>query len=85
MLFYFYLQESETYLFECGRWLARDEDDGQIVRELAPVSKVAEKIGPHGKVKRQESKLTDTLKSKSLSVHKIVLDHHQLFLNLDYI
>lgn len=26
-----------NYLFVCHRWLARDEDDGQIVRELVPV------------------------------------------------
>ena len=26
-----------NYLFMCNRWLARDEDDGQIVRELVPV------------------------------------------------
>ena len=25
-----------NYLFVCNRWLARDEDDGQIVRELVP-------------------------------------------------
>ena len=26
-----------NYLFVCNRWLARDEDDGQIVRELVPM------------------------------------------------
>ena len=26
-----------NYQFVCNRWLARDEDDGQIVRELVPV------------------------------------------------
>ncbi|XP_015749537.1 PREDICTED: lipoxygenase homology domain-containing protein 1-like, partial [Acropora digitifera] len=26
-----------NYLFMCNRWLARDEDDGQIVRELVPM------------------------------------------------
>lgn len=26
-----------NFLFVCNRWLARDEDDGQIVRELVPV------------------------------------------------
>lgn len=28
---------STTIFFVCNRWLARDEDDGQIVRELVPV------------------------------------------------
>lgn len=25
-----------NYIFPCGRWLAKGEDDGQIVRELIP-------------------------------------------------
>jgi hypothetical protein len=25
------------YLFVCNRWLAKDEDDGQTVRELVPM------------------------------------------------
>ena len=29
--------DEHHYLFVCNRWLARDEDDGQIVRELVPV------------------------------------------------
>ena len=29
--------DDNNYLFVCNRWLARDEDDGQIVRELVPV------------------------------------------------
>ncbi|XP_022094211.1 lipoxygenase homology domain-containing protein 1-like isoform X2 [Acanthaster planci] len=29
-------QETTKYLFVCNRWLARSEDDGQIVRELVP-------------------------------------------------
>ncbi|XP_054253211.1 lipoxygenase homology domain-containing protein 1 [Indicator indicator] len=31
------LKESTTYYFPCQRWLAVEEDDGQIVRELVPV------------------------------------------------
>jgi len=27
-------KEKEKYVFECNRWLAEDEDDGSIVREL---------------------------------------------------
>ena len=29
--------DEHNYLFVCNRWLARDEDDGQIVRELVPM------------------------------------------------
>ena len=28
------LSESRTYEFQCNRWLAKDEDDGSIIREL---------------------------------------------------
>nr|XP_021394578.1 lipoxygenase homology domain-containing protein 1 [Lonchura striata domestica] len=31
------LKESTTYYFPCQRWLAVEEDDGQIARELVPV------------------------------------------------
>ncbi|XP_051659728.1 lipoxygenase homology domain-containing protein 1 [Manacus candei] len=31
------LKESTTYYFPCQRWLAVEEDDGQIIRELVPV------------------------------------------------
>ncbi|MCJ8735061.1 hypothetical protein PDJAM_G00242560 [Pangasius djambal] len=30
-------KDDTTYYFPCNRWLAVDEDDGQIVRELVPV------------------------------------------------
>ena len=29
-------QDDGKYIFLCNRWLARNEDDGQIVRELVP-------------------------------------------------
>ncbi|XP_028314075.1 lipoxygenase homology domain-containing protein 1 isoform X3 [Gouania willdenowi] len=31
------IKEDMTYYFPCNRWLAVDEDDGQIARELVPV------------------------------------------------
>ncbi|XP_053543932.1 lipoxygenase homology domain-containing protein 1 [Ictalurus punctatus] len=31
------LKEETTYFFPCQRWLAVDEDDGQLARELVPV------------------------------------------------
>ncbi|XP_032531612.1 lipoxygenase homology domain-containing protein 1 [Chiroxiphia lanceolata] len=31
------LKESTTYYFPCQRWLAVEEDDGQVIRELVPV------------------------------------------------
>jgi len=29
------LQSDEELMFRCQRWLSRDEDDGEICRELA--------------------------------------------------
>lgn len=31
------ISSSVRYYFPCNRWLAVDEDDGQIARELVPV------------------------------------------------
>ena len=28
------MSTKEKYTFNCGRWLAKDEDDGAIVREI---------------------------------------------------
>ena len=28
-------KENQTYHFPCERWLAKDEDDGSLVRELS--------------------------------------------------
>jgi len=58
------VQGSEKYLFPCGRWLARDEDDGEIVRELVPTQLVTERLTKSGQLKRTDSELKDTLKSK---------------------
>ena len=41
-------QEVTKSVFVCNRWLARSEDDGQIVRELVPTDE-------HGKVLRRNS------------------------------
>lgn len=32
-------EEDCNYIFPCNRWLAKGEDDGQIVRELVPYDK----------------------------------------------
>uniref|UniRef100_H2ZAW6 PLAT domain-containing protein n=1 Tax=Ciona savignyi TaxID=51511 RepID=H2ZAW6_CIOSA len=60
---------SETSTFTCGRWLARDEDDGEIVRELVPTKIVKEQVTKSGKLKRSESKLDDALKNQQYKVH----------------
>ena len=33
---------NEKFLFPCERWLAKDEDDGSLMRELACVTKVSD-------------------------------------------
>ncbi|PIK54821.1 putative lipoxygenase-likey domain-containing protein 1-like [Apostichopus japonicus] len=45
--------ETTKYLFVCNRWLARSEDDGQIVRELVPTDE-------QGKVLRKNSLIMNT-------------------------
>ena len=36
--------ELKRWICECNRWLARDEDDGKIERELLPIELSANKI-----------------------------------------
>lgn len=53
---------SKKFTFSCGRWLASDEDDGAIVRELVP-SEIVEKSSKNGgEVKTKVTKPTDGLK-----------------------
>ncbi|CAF4775490.1 unnamed protein product, partial [Rotaria sp. Silwood2] len=37
-------QKTKTYVFQCNRWLAKNEDDGSIVRELVPEKFIEEKL-----------------------------------------
>ena len=43
----------KKYLFVCGRWLADDEDDHQIIREIAAEGETIKKPEP--------SKINDSL------------------------
>ena len=36
----------KRYIFKCGRWLAEDEDDGEIVRELPAEGDDIKKVQP---------------------------------------
>ncbi|XP_063957148.1 lipoxygenase homology domain-containing protein 1-like [Lytechinus pictus] len=47
--------ETDKCIFICNRWLARSEDDGQIVRELVPTDE-------HGKLLRRNSLSLSTYK-----------------------
>lgn len=67
-----YDQGSKLYVFPCNRWLARDEDDKEIVRELVPEKIIKETIRKDGEVEKKELKVKDKLKSewnKSESLH----------------
>ena len=47
-------------MFPCDRWLARDEEDGAIERELVATT-IIEETSKDGKVKRKEKKIRDNL------------------------
>ncbi|KAK5871016.1 hypothetical protein PBY51_003919 [Eleginops maclovinus] len=55
-------KDDTTYYFPCTRWLAVDEDDGQIARELVPVDEAFMK-----KDEDEESGATLGLEQKSMS------------------
>ena len=54
-------QGSETYIFNCNRWLAKNEDDGAIVRELVADKVRDEIVCKDGTVKTREKERRDTL------------------------
>ena len=47
-------ETSTSYTFPCGRWLAKDEDDGSVVRELIPQKVVEETITEDGDLETKE-------------------------------
>uniref|UniRef100_A0A3Q2Z1R5 Lipoxygenase homology PLAT domains 1 n=1 Tax=Hippocampus comes TaxID=109280 RepID=A0A3Q2Z1R5_HIPCM len=56
-------KDDTTYYFPCNRWLAVDEDDGQIARELVPVDEAFMKKDEDGegvKIKTGEKKYAGT-------------------------
>lgn len=60
-----FFQGSKLYVFPCNRWLARDEEDKEIVRELVPEKIIKETIRKDGEVEKKEVKVKDKLISKS--------------------
>ena len=52
-------------MFPCGRWLARDEDDKQIERDLV-ASKILDERFDHGEVQTREKENRNRLESKAL-------------------
>ena len=53
-----------TATFLCNRWLASDEDDGAIVRELVATKVTSETVGNDGNTKKKELKRRNTLSGK---------------------
>lgn len=47
-------ETSTTYTFPCKRWLAKDEDDGSVVRELIPNRVVEETVTEDGELETRE-------------------------------
>lgn len=53
----------KTYVFRCNRWFAKDEDDGQIIRELIPEKVIEEKHDKSGYLPVREQEVKDRLES----------------------
>lgn len=52
------------YFFPCKRWLATDEDDGQLARELVPVDEAFMKKGDDDDDDDEDSEATLGLEQK---------------------
>uniref|UniRef100_A0A3Q2QDK8 Lipoxygenase homology PLAT domains 1 n=1 Tax=Fundulus heteroclitus TaxID=8078 RepID=A0A3Q2QDK8_FUNHE len=57
-------KDDTTYFFPCKRWLAVDEDDGQLARELVPVDEAFMKKGDEDE---DDSEATLGLEQKAMS------------------
>ena len=55
---------STIYVFPCNRWLARDEDDKAIERDLVAKKIVDEKL-KNGEMKTKEIEVEDALESNN--------------------
>ncbi|PAA79474.1 hypothetical protein BOX15_Mlig008366g2 [Macrostomum lignano] len=74
---------SVTYVFPCGHWLARDEEDHEIVRELVPSKVIEEDDRIGGKGKRREKDMKGSLKKKTYKVHVFTGDKSGAGTNAD--
>jgi hypothetical protein len=59
------LKGSKIYVFPCNRWLARDEDDKAIERDLIPEKIIDEKLD-HGELKSREKNVRNHLERKKI-------------------
>ena len=53
-------------MFPCDRWLARDEDDGALERELVATKVTEEFTRGDGTVKKKDRKLDNVLEGETL-------------------
>lgn len=60
---------SKLYVFPCNRWLARDEENKEIVRDLLPEKIIKETIRKDGEVEKKEVKVKDKLQMKLYTVN----------------
>lgn len=67
-------QGSITYIFPCKQWLARDEGDGAIERELTASKLVEQTARTSGKVEKREIVASGTLRKKKLKISVVTGD-----------
>uniref|UniRef100_A0A4W3HXD2 Lipoxygenase homology PLAT domains 1 n=1 Tax=Callorhinchus milii TaxID=7868 RepID=A0A4W3HXD2_CALMI len=59
---------SETVIFPCERWLAKSEDDGEIVRELVPSTIIQERLQRDGTLACSETDVEEPLETHTYKV-----------------
>lgn len=67
-------QGSITYIFPCKQWLARNEGDGAIERELTASKLVEQTARTSGKVEKREIVTSGTLRKKTLKISVVTGD-----------
>ncbi|XP_064294800.1 lipoxygenase homology domain-containing protein 1 [Phalacrocorax carbo] len=79
---------SETVTFPCERWLAKSEDDGEIIRELVPSDIFTEKLMKDGTLKQIEEEVEDPLEVHTYKINVFTGDMYgagtdaNVFLNI---
>lgn len=64
-------RQTNTYVFLCDRWFAKNEDDRNIVRELIPDRVIEEKLDKRGQLKVKERDVHGRLESMNFAIRII--------------
>ncbi|CAF2713886.1 unnamed protein product [Rotaria sp. Silwood2] len=72
-------QKNKIFIFSCHRWLAKDEDDGSIVRDLFPEKVIEEKLDQNEQLQDEEREVEPKINSQTIDSNGNVPLHDEPF------